>query len=94
MMVTRESATRIGLDDKFHDQLPLDTDHSGLVKFSSRFQHLYAVVWPRIERLVEMAHTVIPGRFTVDEGLPDRVSLSPTACLTVRQAEGGDQISC
>lgn len=82
MMVTRESATRIGLDDKFHDQLPLDTDHSGLVKFSSRFQQFYAVVWPRIERLVEMAHTIIPERFSIDGGLTDRVS-SLTGCFTV-----------
>jgi hypothetical protein len=88
MMVTKESATRIGLDDKFHDQLPIDTDHSGLVKFSSRFQH-YAVVWPRIERLVEMAHAAILGRFAVDKGLPNRVSRSGTGRSAVRQVESG-----
>ena len=94
MMVTRESATRIGLDDKFHNQLPIDTDHSGLVKFSSRFQHLYPVVWPRIERLVDTAHAAILGRFAVDKCLPNQASLSWIACFIVRQVERGVQILC
>jgi hypothetical protein len=68
-MVTKESATRIGLHDKYHDQLPLDTDHSGLVKFNSRYQHPYTVVWPRIEILVEKANTVIRDRFAIAEGV-------------------------
>jgi hypothetical protein len=52
-MVTRESATRIGVLDKFHNQLPMDTDHSGLVKFESKLDDRYLMVASRLKGLVK-----------------------------------------
>jgi len=61
-MVTRDSATRINLDHKFHDQLPINADHSGMVKFSDRHGTPYEGVLSRIRGLVDEASETISKR--------------------------------
>ena len=52
-MVTRKSATSTGLTAvPEEDIVPLDADHSGLVKFASRRDDAYVVVKERIKSLV------------------------------------------
>ncbi|KAK1991103.1 hypothetical protein LX36DRAFT_753802 [Colletotrichum falcatum] len=56
LMVTRSSATSSGLTVvSDEDIVPLDTDHSGLVKFESRRDDSYVVVRERINSLVSSA---------------------------------------
>ena len=69
-MVTQESACQIGLGDNFHQQFPLDTDHSGLVKFSTHTDDAYQQVKSTIKELVIDAPKVVDGRFGVIEGAP------------------------
>ncbi|TDZ49766.1 hypothetical protein CTRI78_v007869 [Colletotrichum trifolii] len=53
LMVTRKSATSTGLTVvPDEDIVPLDADHSGLVKFESRRDDAYVVVKERINSLV------------------------------------------
>jgi hypothetical protein len=48
-MVTEESATKTGLSDRFDKKIPLNRDHSGLVKFESRNDGDYEVVMQKIK---------------------------------------------
>jgi hypothetical protein len=70
MIVTQDSACRIGLGNNFHQEFPLDTDHSGLVKFDSRADDIYKVVRMNIQSLVQKAPAVVKGRFNAIEGRP------------------------
>ncbi len=64
IMVTRDSAYRIGPTDNFHDEIALDTDHSNLVKFSSKSDGIYPRVVEKMKPLVKDAPAVVGGRFT------------------------------
>ncbi|KAK8132019.1 hypothetical protein PG999_000192 [Apiospora kogelbergensis] len=56
LMVTKKSATSTGLTAvPDEDIIPLDADHSGLVKFESRRDDAYVVVKERIKSLVSGA---------------------------------------
>ena len=61
-LVTEDSATHISVDDNFHKEIPLETDHSGLVKFSSHGAPDYDKVQSRIKELVECAPEVVLQR--------------------------------
>jgi hypothetical protein len=63
LLVTEESATRTGLPDLFHQHIPLDTDHSGLVKFESRSHGSYEIVMQKIKKYVAEAPEAISKRF-------------------------------
>lgn len=53
LMVTRKSATSTGLTGvSDEDIVPMETDHSGLIKFESRGQDAYIVVRERIRDFV------------------------------------------
>lgn len=53
-MVTEKSATSIGLVTiAEEDSIPLNRDHSGLVKFKYRAQGDYPIVRQRLRRIVE-----------------------------------------
>jgi hypothetical protein len=52
LMVTRESATRIGHTDNFFDQHPLDTDHSKMAKFTSPVDVHYQIVISKLKEVV------------------------------------------
>ena len=63
-MVTHDSACRIGPTDNFHEEKPLNTDHSDLVKFCSKSDDSYVRVVERMKTLVKDAPAVVGGRFT------------------------------
>ncbi len=63
-LATRNSACRIGPADNFHEEEPLHTDHSGLVKFSSKSDDSYVRVVERMKTLVKDAPAVVRSRFT------------------------------
>ncbi|KAF9872960.1 ankyrin repeat domain-containing protein [Colletotrichum karsti] len=59
LMVTRKSATSTGITGvSEEDNIPLEEDHSGLVKFQSRGQDAYSVVRERIRSFVSKAASV------------------------------------
>lgn len=64
LLVTERSATGAGLvavaDE---DNIPLNADHSGLVKYSTRGQGDYTIVRRRIVECVKEAKAKVPRRF-------------------------------
>ena len=68
--MTEDSATRIGLYDDFHKQLPLHTDHSGLVKLERNGHGDYETVQSRLKELVATAPKIITQRFLPLEAKP------------------------
>ena len=69
LLVTEDSAARIGLEDNFHQHLPLNVDHSGLVKFG-RGDPNYKRVKHSLEKLVIATHNIVSRRFAVKQGVP------------------------
>lgn len=67
-MVSKESACQIGYTNNFHQEDPMDADHSNLVKFSSGSDDDYVVVHNRLKQLVDGAPAHIKGRFAVLDG--------------------------
>jgi hypothetical protein len=51
LMVTEESATRTGLPDTLHQHIPLNADHSDLVKFESPSHGGYEIVMQNIKNM-------------------------------------------
>jgi hypothetical protein len=62
LLVTEESATRTGLPDMFHQHIPIDADHSGLVKFESRSHGSYEIVMQKIKKYVAEAPEAVSKR--------------------------------
>ncbi|KLU88157.1 hypothetical protein MAPG_07144 [Magnaporthiopsis poae ATCC 64411] len=81
LLVTTKSATSTGLiavaDE---DSIPLNRDHSGLVKYESRNQGDYTVVRERITRLVHDAKLEVARRFA-GHNLYQPQSETTQACL-------------
>lgn len=69
LMVTEESACRIGIEDDTHEHHPLMVDHSGLVKFPIRADNRYEIVQNRLRKLVEDAPSAVKGRFSSHTGM-------------------------
>jgi hypothetical protein len=63
LLVTEESATRTGLPDIFHQHIPLNEDHSGLVKFESPSHGSYEIVMQKIRKYVVEAPKAVSKRF-------------------------------
>ncbi|KAJ5900022.1 hypothetical protein N7495_004766 [Penicillium taxi] len=63
LLVTEKSAISTGL---YEDKISLNTDHSGLVKYSSRNQADYLIVKERLQRLVRDAKVKVAERFAKD----------------------------
>ncbi|KAJ9133696.1 Vegetative incompatibility protein HET-E-1 [Pleurostoma richardsiae] len=63
LLVTKESATSMGRAASDQDNIPLDTDHSELVKYSSRSQAPYTIVRRRLGNLIAGAQENVPKRF-------------------------------
>ena len=59
LLVTEDSAVRVGLYNNFYKQFPLDTDHSGLVKFEINESGAYEIVQSRLKELVSAAPDII-----------------------------------
>ena len=78
LLVTEESAIRVSSEDDIHKQIPLETDHSGLVKFPSHGHWEYDKVQSRISELVDSAPQIVARRFDSDHG----ASLPPSGLET------------
>lgn len=63
MMVPKVSATYASMNEKNYDQLPINTDHSNLVKFSHSSDDDYVIIQSRISQWVTDAPSVIQERF-------------------------------
>ena len=62
--MAKNSATSTGLmAASDEDNIPLDTDHWGLVKYESRSQGYYPIVRYRLNGLVAEAEIEVPTRF-------------------------------
>jgi hypothetical protein len=62
LMVTEESATRTGLPDTFDQHIPLNADHSGLVKFEGSSHDGYEVVMQKIKKYAAEAPEAVSER--------------------------------
>ncbi|KAJ6102456.1 hypothetical protein N7486_004883 [Penicillium sp. IBT 16267x] len=81
LLVTEKSATGTGLVAVIdEDNIPLNTDHSGLVKYSSRSQGDYTIVRERLRRFVSEAKAEVAKRFA-EHYLYQPLSETMQACL-------------
>ena len=62
-MVPHTSAIYAGKNEKAYDQLSINADHSGIVKFSDPSDQDYVIIESRINELVADAPKVIKERF-------------------------------
>ena len=66
LLVTRESATGAGsLSSDGPDDIPLNANHSDLVKYDSRNNASYTIVSSHLKRLVVDAKRDVPRKFAV-----------------------------
>lgn len=63
-MVTRESAIHSMANRKMCHEIPIDADHSTMVKFGSRSDQSYQIIRKCILKLTETAPQVIESRFS------------------------------
>ncbi|KAL6821770.1 hypothetical protein J3E69DRAFT_367941 [Trichoderma sp. SZMC 28015] len=63
MMVPQNSAIYAGPNEKPYDQLPIEADHSEIVKFSDTSNSDFIIVQSRIEKWVKKAPAVVRERF-------------------------------
>ena len=68
LLVTENSAARIGLKDNIHQHLPLAADHSGLVKFD-RFSSEYEQVEFRLKEVAKKTQKAVSDRFALEQGV-------------------------
>ncbi|KAI8626567.1 ankyrin repeat-containing protein [Xylariaceae sp. FL1651] len=81
LLVTKESATKTGLVAAAEeDNIPLDTDHSGLVKYDSRNHELYKIVRGRLAKIIDEAKKEVAERFS-EQSLYQLTSKSTQDCL-------------
>lgn len=65
LLVTEKSATSTGLMAAADENnVPVATDHAGLVKFQSRSQNEYSIVRSKLKQLVLEARAEVGKRFT------------------------------
>lgn len=63
MMVPLTSAIHAGPNEKVYDQIPIEADHSEIVKFSDTSNPDYLIIESRIRELVTKAPEIIRERF-------------------------------
>ncbi|KAK2026075.1 ankyrin repeat-containing protein, partial [Colletotrichum zoysiae] len=81
LLVTGDSATSTGLVAAAdEDNIPLNTDHSGLVKFNNKSQGDYSIVRERIKKLSREAKVEVAKRFARHD-LYVQHSAESEACL-------------
>ncbi|KAK2681977.1 Alpha/beta hydrolase fold-1 [Fusarium oxysporum f. sp. vasinfectum] len=81
LLVTEKSTTSTGLVAVAEeDNIALNTDHSGLVKYDSRSQGDYTIVRERLRRLVDEAKLEVSKRFA-EHNLYQPLSETTKACL-------------
>lgn len=62
MLVEHTSATHAGPNEKNYDQLPIDADHSDIVKFDDLSNPYYIVVAERVRKLVALGPGILAQR--------------------------------
>jgi hypothetical protein len=62
-MVTRDSATCALPDHAIHEQIPIDSDHSNMVKFANVMDPHYITVRDRMRECIERAPGIVEARF-------------------------------
>ena len=62
MLVERTSAIHAGPNEKSHDQLSIDADHSEIVKFDNPSNPDYVVVAERVRKLVALGPEILANR--------------------------------
>jgi hypothetical protein len=65
MMVPKVSATYASINEKKYNQLPINADHTNIVKFSDPSDDDYVIIQSRISQWVKDAPKVIQERFAV-----------------------------
>ncbi|KAI5922299.1 hypothetical protein F4810DRAFT_711663 [Camillea tinctor] len=81
LLVTQQSATAVGLVSMAKtDYIALDLDHSGLIKYSRKEEHLYSTVRNRLKEFYQEACEVVPIRFAKHTKYPMK-SEEAKACL-------------
>jgi len=65
-MVPQNSAIHAGKNEKPYDQIPIDADHSDIVKFNNPSDPDYRIIESRIKRLVDDGPQVIRERTAGD----------------------------
>jgi len=65
-MVPQNSAIYAGKNERSHDQLSRDTDHSDIAKFNNPSDQDYTIIESRIKRLVNDGPQVIRERTAGD----------------------------
>ncbi|KAL6911038.1 putative ankyrin repeat protein [Trichoderma evansii] len=63
MMVPHTSATHVSKNEKAYDHLPIDADHSDIVKFHNPSNQDYAIIEARIKQLMDQALPIVKSRF-------------------------------
>lgn len=63
MMVPQTSATYAGSNEKPYDQIPINANHSDIVKFSDQSDPEFAIIQDRINKLIATGPEVIKERF-------------------------------
>lgn len=63
MMVPFTSAIHAGPNEKVYNQIPIEANHSEIIKFSDTSNHDYLIIESRIRELVAKAPEVIHERF-------------------------------
>ncbi|KAL9471607.1 hypothetical protein ACSS6W_009548 [Trichoderma asperelloides] len=63
MMVPHTSATHVSKNEKAYDHLPIDADHSNIVKFHNPSNQDYAIMEARIKQLIDQALPIVKSRF-------------------------------
>jgi len=67
LLVTKKSATSTGLTAAADENnIPLNTDHTGLVKYKSRSQKTYSIVRDKLKIFISAARTEVEKRFAED----------------------------
>jgi len=61
-MVDKGSATWASPREKLHDQIPIDADHSAIVKFTDEDDNHYQMVETRLQECVKKAPVLIKKR--------------------------------
>ena len=68
LLVTLESACRIGSDYNHHQEIPFTTDHRDLVRFDHINDDKYQRILARLEELMNEAPVAVRKRFHIEEG--------------------------
>ncbi|VUC26118.1 unnamed protein product, partial [Clonostachys rosea] len=83
MMVEQASATHAGPSEMTYDQISIDADHSGIVKFEDQSNPDYVIIASRLTQLVEKGPIIVKARFAEYRRKLSRLETQFTQSLNV-----------